>query len=177
VAATGTLSHEMKSCARITLPANGKMNAAWDGISQKFGGKLKIHGEATIAIEIKAEVWIVTAKAGASGTIHTSWTWAMRMHEGKRQEQYKFEGVIVKAKAYASVMTKEKGNVTQEVLYSYAKFELNENASDLYDQVATELKSSTEKAAMMEDSRLKAEPQEGFTETIFDPEESEWESY
>lgn len=154
------------------------MDAAWDGISQEFGGELKIRGEATIAIEIKAEVWIISAKAGASGTIHTSWTWAMRMHEGKRQKQYKFEGVIVKAKAYASLRANSKSNGVEQDVYDLGpSFSLKGNASDLYKQVADELKSSAEKAAEMTDSRLNAEPTEGTIYTIFKPETSEWENY
>ncbi|MFY1709389.1 hypothetical protein [Tritonibacter scottomollicae] len=178
VAASGKLTHEIKSGARITLPANGEMDAAWDGISQEFGGELKIRGEATIAIEIKAEVWIISAKAGASGTIHTSWTWAMRMHEGKRQKQYKFEGVIVTAKAYASFDTTGGADtIKQDILGFSGAFSLKENASDLYNQVADELKSSNDKAVEMTNSRLNAEPTEGSIYTIFKPETSEWENY
>ncbi len=179
VAATGKLTHEIKSGARITLPANGEMDAAWNGISQDFGGELKIRGEAAIGIEIKAEVWIVTAKAGASGTINTSWTWAMRMHEGKRQKQYRFEGVIVKAEAYASVETQtDAEGVEQDIFDLNASFSLENNASDLFKQVNDDLSASNKKAGEMAVCKTGIEPlDEENTYEIFEPETGEWENY
>ncbi|WP_249976499.1 hypothetical protein, partial [Vreelandella olivaria] len=105
MAATGSLTHTIDSGARIAIPANGDMDMAWAGIQQQFGGEFRINGKAEIAIEIDAQMWVFSARAGASGSLHTSWCWAMRMQEGERQKRYEFEGVVVTLTAYAEIET------------------------------------------------------------------------
>ncbi|WP_249976503.1 hypothetical protein, partial [Vreelandella olivaria] len=105
VAATGSLRHTIDSGARIVIPANGDMDMAWAGIQQQFGGEFRINGTAEIAIQVSTEIWVFSARAGASGSLHTSWCWAMRMQEGERQKRYEFEGVVVTLTAYAEIET------------------------------------------------------------------------
>ncbi|WP_141117780.1 hypothetical protein [Leisingera sp. JC1] len=182
VAATGKLIHGINSGARITLPANGEMDAAWDGISQEFGGELKIRGEAKIAIEVQVEVWIVEAQAGASGTINTSWTWAMRMHEGKRQRKYSFEGVTVKAKIGGSLDVKrQRKNRTQDLLDQKDPFRMDGNASDLFQQVDDEIVQSVAEEGNMKKKisaqNTLAEFSAEHTRTIFEEVKGKWEDY
>ncbi len=60
--------------------------------SSNLVGELRINGKAELAIEVEAKAWIFSACAGASGSLHTSWCWAVRNQDGERQRSYEFEG-------------------------------------------------------------------------------------
>lgn len=178
LSATGTLTHSINSGATITIPANGPMERALAGVSQQFGGKFEIRGVAKIAIEIEAKVWIFEAKAGASGTVHTSWTWEMRMHEGQRQKRYIFEGVIATAQAYASVdIASDQDGVGQNIFSSTASAEASGNVGDLFQKVENAISSSQRSAAEMARNRLNNPAAGGDSYTLLRPESTEWEDY
>ncbi len=80
------------------------MSGAFDGVKFEFGGAVRIKGKALIAIHVEAEVWIVSAEAGANGSLHTGWAWEMRMNPkntSEMQKRYYFEGLRTNAEAYA----------------------------------------------------------------------------
>ncbi|SFJ70492.1 hypothetical protein [Jannaschia pohangensis] len=179
LAATGTLTHSVDSGATITIPAVGDMAAAFAGITQTFGGALRLRAIVAIGIHLEAKVWVFHAKAGAAASAHTSWTWEMRMHEGRRQKKYKFEGVVITLRAYVDAgISTESGGFGEDVVRFAGEVELEENAADLYDQVASEIHDSDQDSRMMQRLRAMA-PYDTGTESwpIFRPEETQWEDY
>ena len=103
----GELKHKIKSGLNITVPADGDMSGAFDGVRNEFGGSVKIKGKALIAIHVEGKVWIVSAEAGANGSLHTGWAWEMRMNPkntSEMQKRYYFEGLRAKAEAYVKVV-------------------------------------------------------------------------
>ncbi|MCX7561586.1 hypothetical protein OS190_18650 [Sulfitobacter sp. F26204] len=178
VGAEGTLTHTIDSGATVTIPANGDAAAAFAGLSQTFGGEMKIRGEASIGIRVEAKVWVFSAKAGASGTVHTSWTWEMRLQEGKRQKRYVFEGVVVGFTAYAEAgIASNDGPFSQDIINLGGEFAPEGNAADLYQQVADGISRSRSDADRISQAG-NAQPAGGETYvTIFHPETTEWADY
>ncbi|MBW6392810.1 hypothetical protein [Billgrantia antri] len=179
VAATGSLRHTIDSGASITIPANGNLEAAYAGIQQQFGGELKINGTAEIAIQVSTEVWVFSAKAGASGSLHTAWIWAMRMHEGERQRRYEFEGVVLTLTGYAEVQWENNDNndnVRQTGFNVGGERSAEMQAGDLFEQVGRHIASSQTAAERMAQERPDA-PASGRDYPIWSPEVIEWQAY
>ncbi|MGR2740606.1 hypothetical protein ACUY1T_19340 [Billgrantia sp. Q4P2] len=177
VAATGSLRHTIDSGVSITIPANGNLEAAYAGIQQQFGGELKINGTAEIAIQVSTEVWVFSAKAGASGSLHTAWIWAMRMHEGERQRRYEFEGVVLTLTAYAEVRVgNDNDNIRQTGFNFGGESSAEAQAGDLYGKVRQHISSSQTAAERMAQERPDA-PARGTDYSIWSPEVTEWQTY
>lgn len=102
VGAEGTLTHSIRNANTITIPAN-LPGAESTSLPEVFRGEIKIRGILSIGIEIEAEVWVFAGKAGANGTVNTSWTWALRKQGEERQKSYTFEGLVVELKTHAEV--------------------------------------------------------------------------
>lgn len=178
MAATGSLQHTIDSGARIVIPANGSLDTAYASIQQQFGGEFKINGQAEIAIEIEAQMWVFSARAGASGSLHTAWIWAMRMQEGERQKRYEFEGVVVALTAYAEVRidNDDDDSVSQAGPELSGSLGGQAQASDLFTQVREGIASSQAAAEEMVNQRPETPPQ-GRKFSIWAPEVTEWQAY
>lgn len=100
VGAEGTLTNSIIKGKTITIPANLPAAASTD-VPEVFRGEIKIRGILCVGIEIEAEVWVFTGKAGANGTVNTSWAWALRKQGNERQKSYTFEGLVLELKTYA----------------------------------------------------------------------------
>lgn len=180
VAATGSLTHSIDSGARIRLPANGGMERVWDGVEETFEGSIEVRGQAELAIEVEAEVWVFNAKAGASGSLHTSWCWKVRRQDGKRERSYAFEGVVLTLTAYAKVRYEsEDEEIKQTGLGLGAEHSTKTQLGDLFERVKDHNDASQEKAEHMRQQRPDAatSDEEGDPITIFDPVEAEWKPY
>ncbi|MBK4216166.1 hypothetical protein JJJ17_09540 [Paracoccus caeni] len=174
VGAEGTLTHAITSGVTMTIPANLPAPES-TSIPEVFRGEIKIRGILVVGIQIEAEVWVFAGKAGASGTVNTSWAWAVRKHGEERQKNYKFEGVVIELKAHAEV-----GWRRQPSDRSRSAFD-----SDTLDEP---ILSSSQEAVLqhLEQSKSEAEriarsgiagASRGSTYTILQPEDSGWEKY
>lgn len=180
VAATGSLAHSIGSGARIRLPANGGMHTAWEGIQQQFGGELRVNAKAELVIQVSTGVWIFKAKAGASGSLHTSWCWAMRLHEGERQRSYAFEGVVLTLTAYAEVEFESKDEeIKQTGLGLGGEHSTETQVGDLFEHVEQHIADSRAEAEQMAQQRPDTDaPEDGTnTFTIWQPVEPQWQAY
>lgn len=178
LAATGSLAHSIDSGASIVIPANGDLETAYAGIQQQFGGELKITGMAEIAIEVAARIWVFNAKAGASGSLHTAWRWAMRMHEGERQKRYEFEGVVLTLTAYSEIKigNDDDDNIRQSGPNLSGSHVGQTQAGELFEQVKRHVSASRMAAAVMARQRPET-PSEGTDYPIWRPEVIEWQAY
>ncbi len=176
MAATGSLRHSIDSGVRVVIPANGRMDTTYASIQQQFGGEFKINGQAEIAIEVEAQVWVFSARA--KGSLHTAWIWAMRMQEGERQKRYEFEGVIVTLTAYAEVRIDNDDDdiVRQTGPELGGSLERAAQASDFFTQVRDDIASSQAAAETMANQRPETPPQ-GRNFSIWSPEVTEWQAY
>lgn len=104
LSAEGELKHSTESGLRVLIPAEGDSGFDRDKLNKEFSGKLTILGRAEILIHVEAEVWVVSAQAGASGSLHTGWTWEIKIDSAKkRKKRYYFDGLIARAVGYARI--------------------------------------------------------------------------
>ncbi|MGO2147234.1 hypothetical protein [Halomonas sp.] len=176
MAATGSLTHSIDSGASITIPANGSLEGANEAIQQEIGGKIEIKARAELAIEVEAEAWIFSARAGASGSLHTSWCWAVEKRDGERQRSYEFEGVVLTLRAYVEIEidNSDDDNVEQKGpdLSGIAEVQI----TDLFKHAEEHINDSREKAE--EIARQREDPPQGRgTYIIWEPKEPQWQAY
>lgn len=183
--AEGTLTHGIASGVTLRLPAHGDPDVAMEALEQEFEGALKISGKAEIAIEIEAKVWVITAKAGVSGSLHTSWSWKVRLQDGERQRRRDFEGVVVAYKAHAEVSAESKeGNANQTGPNMGGEASNEQQWEDLFEQVDEDIEASTEKSKEMQGARdepasesdMEDDPDEEEL-TIWNKQVGTWETY
>ncbi|TRW95210.1 hypothetical protein FNJ84_17105 [Paracoccus sp. M683] len=99
----GQLKFACKTPFTWVYVANGQSHYENDGGEQEFTGHVKIRGQAQISLHVEAEVWLVSAEAGAAGSLHTGWNWEWKIGDSKRLTRYYFEGLIASARGYASM--------------------------------------------------------------------------
>ncbi|RNF33639.1 hypothetical protein [Paracoccus methylarcula] len=180
VGAEGMLTHSIMSGVTITIPANIPAPET-TSVSEVFRGEIKIRGVLSVGVEIEAEIWIFSGKAGASGTVHTSWAWALRKQGAKREKNYKFEGLIIELKAHAEAGFRSGNDDADESAFGNnntdgAHAASAPSSSDLESQVAQHLEKSSAEAKRIASSGI-AGIAGGRTYTIFSPEDSGWEKY
>ncbi|MFM9271825.1 hypothetical protein ACJ7V3_16440 [Halomonas elongata] len=152
--AKGSLTHGINSGATFLLPAHGDPDAALEGLEQDFEGALKISGKAEIAIEVEARVWVITAKAGVSGSLHTSWTWTVRLQDGERQRRQDFEGVKVIYKAEGKIVVESSdGDAKQNGPELSGEASEEQQWNDLFERVDQDIESSRQSAGEMNRER------------------------
>ncbi len=100
--AEGELKHTTESGLRVLIPAEGDAGFDRDKLNKEFHGKLTVLGRAEVLIHVEAEVWFVSAEAGASGQLHSGWTWEIKIDgEKKRKKRTYFDGLLLRAVGYA----------------------------------------------------------------------------
>ena len=172
--ADGKFIHSIDS-STIIIFADDRKNKK-EKLTQKFSGEFKITGKAEVKIQIGAKVWCFEGSTGAQGSVHTSWTWMMRMQDDKQQKKYKFEGVVLTLEAYASVkIDNDKASVSQSLFSSKASSKTQ--ASDFFEQVREEIDQSNVTAEQMAQQQASAPEQQGTQYSIWKPKETEWVDY
>lgn len=147
-------------------------------LTQKFSGEFKITGKAEVKIEIGVNVWRFEGSTGAQGSVHTSWTWMMRMQDDKQQKKYKFEGVVLTLEAHANVgMRNVNGKASVSQSFFNYKASSKTQASDFFEQVREEIDQSNATAEQMEQQQASAPEQRGKQYSIWKPKETEWVDY
>lgn len=177
VAATGSLTHSIDSGMSIILPANGDLDVVNNAIQQQFGGELRINGKAELAIEVEAKAWIFSARAGASGSLHTSWCWAVRNQDGERQCSYEFEGVVLTLTAYGEIRVRNRDSSVRQtgpIIGNESNTETQ--VADLFEHVEQHINDSRDEAEEIAQQRGES-PKEGQSFTIWRPQEPQWQAY
>ena len=157
-------------------------------VTSDFTGKMQIIGLAEIKLHVEGRVFMVRARAGVRGSIHTSWMWEVKNNdEGQRMKRYTFEGVKVTGEAYAEVSVDggrgggNWGGARAEGSLGLVKGEESEN---LFDQVSSSIDASNTNASKMSrsarenasdtDKIADFEGDEGDGKTIWPKEEGTW---
>ncbi|MCE8024171.1 hypothetical protein [Billgrantia aerodenitrificans] len=191
LSAMGSLTHTVngsggESVATYRIPASGEPSEAiFNGIAQEFTGELKILGLAELKLHVEGRVFILSAQAGARGSIHTSWTWEVRSRDGVREKRYIFEGVKVSGEAYAEVDFRrgedtddsQSLGIESQTGLADSRLEGEAQVSDLFDRVRSAIDNSNRQAAGdIEGFNPNPRGDDGNGKTIWepDPKEPEW---
>ncbi|RAP39573.1 hypothetical protein BYZ73_19770 [Rhodovulum viride] len=181
LSSNGQVGFAINGTSGITIPADPDVEAELDlASSQTLSGEVKIGGKAEIKLHIEGKVWVLAAKAGVRGTIHTSWTWAARIRDGKRERNHEFEGLTVSGEAY--VETKIIGDSGDDVRHAESegasfggKATRDLHADDVFESVQENITRANEQYA----TRQGMQPAEGGKNgyTLWDPVPAKWVAY
>lgn len=199
LSAEGSMSHRLgkgggASITSYRIPASGEgITPDENEISSSFTGTLKILGKAGLKLHVEGSIFILRARVGARGSIHTSWMWEVQNNaEGIREKRYTFEGVRVSGEAYAeagfkgadsdgwggrsegeyqAVEPEIRGTLSERVEASIDASKLNASSMSSSEEDET---SDTETTAMIQPD---AQGEEGNGKTIWEGEQGEWVAF
>ena len=189
LSATGSLQHTLGKDGMVSyrIPASGEgMEFNAREVTSDFTGTLQILGLAEIKLHVEGSVFMVRARAGVRGSIHTSWMWEVQNNdEGQRMKRYTFEGVRVTGEAYAEVGYKrnDSGQLggSAEGSAELVEGEIKENLSEQVDSFidasnanAVRMSSSARAQAAGTEKIAEFEGDEDDGKTIWPKEEGAW---
>lgn len=181
LSSNGQVGFAIDGTSGITIPADPDVDAELDLASlQTMSGEVTIGGKAEIKLHIEGKVWGLAAKAGLRGTIHTSWTWAARIRDGKRERSHAFEGLKVSGEAYVEIGEEGDGGEGSKTYQSGGSV-FSGKASGEYqaDDVFSAVQENIAKANEQYATRQGMQPAEGEKDdyTLWKPVPAKWVAY
>ncbi|WP_417583958.1 hypothetical protein [Nitrincola sp.] len=164
LALKGETQRAIDSDQALTLYAHPDPRATYahTGFKYTLSGQYKVFGKAELSFHVGLEVWGVRAKAGAAGSLHTSWCVEFRHASDNGQCQYRnyFEGLKAEVSLYAKVDTDDTaaeagGGMSNSSNTSSTQVELHQTSSSVFEQVAANNEASARQAQELRENAVR----------------------